>query len=192
MRLFIGLPVTPAFEEFAAGVKRDFTPTGADFKWSTAGNLHVTLHFLGEVPAERLDALKTLVTETAAGFDAFTLRSDRLGVFASLDNPRVLWLGFGEGADQVEAIAAALKERLRGRYHVEEKPFKAHLTLARILTKAKWTEARLKLFERTRPGAVEHLELPVDRVVLYLSEPDPQGSRYSVLLEAPLRAPRAA
>lgn len=92
-----------------------------------AANWHVTLAFLGDVPAEQRRAY-----EDAAGAVAgrpFDLELDRFGYF---HRPRVLWIGASQVPDALRALHADLNGSLAERgFEPERRPFTVHLTLAR-------------------------------------------------------------
>lgn len=105
-----------------------------DLGWAPPENLHLTLRFLGERPTSRLPALEAALDEAAAAHAPFDLASGGLGVFPDWRRPRVLFLQIVDAgslaalADTVGAVIAA---------HVpdepdDDRPFRAHLTLARI------------------------------------------------------------
>ena len=89
--------------------------------------IHLTLAFLGEVAPQRM-ASALSVAGSLAG-QAFDLELDRIGSF-----PRagVAWAGASRTPPALEALAAALANGLRcAGVELEERPFAAHVTLAR-------------------------------------------------------------
>jgi 2'-5' RNA ligase len=100
------------------------------------------------------------------------------GAFPNLRNPRVLWLGIGPGAEQMEAIAGGLesiceKQGMPG----EKKRFHPHLTIGRITQFGrKVIKIGELLQDRFGPEAFR-----VERLTLYESSLSPTGSTYTVL-----------
>lgn len=93
---------------------------------------HLTLQFLGDIPAERRDAVLAAATAAAASVDspAFDLVLDQAGGFA---NARVWWLGPGSAPDGLRALWDALAVELP-RLGVKPKAspgFSPHLTIVR-------------------------------------------------------------
>lgn len=92
--------------------------------------LHLTLHFLGDVEDEAHAALpKALAGVT---HDAFPIALRGTGVFPPRGRPTVLWAGVAESAALVElhaAIGAALESC---GLDVERRPYVPHVTLARL------------------------------------------------------------
>ncbi|MBW4935893.1 RNA 2',3'-cyclic phosphodiesterase [Marinobacter sp. F4206] len=151
----------------------------AGAKWQSAGQLHLTLLFLGNVDVETLPELSLALRELPLA--RFELEVRGVGCFGQPQTPRNLWAGVSpEGP--VTAVNATLKERLgRLGFHFEKRPFRPHITLARF---------------RKQRGSVtgllaEHSEdcfgrLPVDEIVLLESTQGGAGSVYTVVERFPL------
>lgn len=136
-------------------------------------NLHLTLAFVGNVEAAALACME----EAAADIEAppFSLRLDRLGSF-----PRagVLWLGCSETPEPLQTLAAALQAALEPcGYRPEQRPFAAHVTVARKYRRA------------LRPQFVPAVEWPVAAFTLVDSRLEPDGARYSAVRHFPLCGP---
>lgn len=137
-----------------------------DVRWQHRADLHMTLHFLGQVESGRLDALGEL--GAAVGMRPFSLTLDRIGHFP---RPQVLWAGLSNLPDELTALHARLGEGLRARgFATEERPFHPHVTLARkvrhcpegaALAPLPWAVDGLVLVE-SRGGEVPHYH-PIGR-----------------------------
>lgn len=124
-------------------------------------NLHMTLLFLGDLPADRVES----VIETAGQVrgEQCRLRLDRLGWFA---RARVVWLG-GEAPAALEGLVDAIEASLKEPgLHFDARPFRPHVTLYR------------NVLRRPRLPEVEPLDWPVDSFSLVESVP---GEPYRVL-----------
>ncbi len=90
-------------------------------------SIHLTLAFLGEIPAER--AADAEATAAAVRGESFVLRIDRLGWWK---HNRILWAGCDPMPPALESLAADLGRRLRDAgFALEARPFAAHVTLLR-------------------------------------------------------------
>jgi len=129
MRLFVALDIAASIRgriaQFMDGV-RGFAP---DARWVSAESLHITLKFIGEWPAERLDELKRAVAGVRGQPAEITFSGT--GFFPTPKSARVFWIGIQAGpelaslAGAVDAATSALGvER-------EKRAFAPHLTLAR-------------------------------------------------------------
>ena len=92
---------------------------------------HVTLAFLGEVPAMQVDDVCGCVREGVAGIASFATSLGALGSFGR-QTSAVLWQGFSSGRKEWDALAAGVRDALRaGGYDIDEKAFLPHVTLMR-------------------------------------------------------------
>jgi 2'-5' RNA ligase len=131
-------------------------------------NLHLTLAFLGHLPAARRDDAVAVAESIAAA--RFDLCLDRLGYWK---HNRILWAG-GESA-HLEALAGELASRLRtAGFLLESRPFAAHLTLLR--------DARCPAV----PQLPEPVGWPVREFVLAESTASPRGPVYRPVGRWPL------
>jgi RNA 2',3'-cyclic 3'-phosphodiesterase len=157
-------------------------------KWSPLDNLHVTLKFIGEWPAERAleieNALSTLVPRSR-----FEVEVRDLGWFPNERSPRVLWAGvhggpgLGQLARDTEEVLATLG------IPREDRTFAPHLTLARIKNAVPLNPLRAKVSE-LQPAAMGSFN--VSSFCLYRSDPGSQASIYRKLRIFNLESARAA
>lgn len=146
-------------------------------RWTRPENLHITLQFLAEVKSEDLPVLINKVREEV--FDAIAdsaLNFGGLHLFPTPYRPRVIVM------DVVPQERLALLSQIIGSsiknmgYEIDTRPFRAHLTLGRIkhahgVNLDFLTEIELPTFET----------LALTEIVLFRSEPQPEGSKYSAL-----------
>jgi 2'-5' RNA ligase len=160
-------------------------PLARDVAWIARDNVHLTLKFLGEVDAARLETLGDALARAVAPCPAFPLVVDGLGAFPSRSRPRVLWAGVGEGAGEATALAGRVDAALAPLgFPRETRPFSAHVTLGRVRT----PRADRGLAEALDRGSVFGRQ-PVERVSLMRSELSPRGARYTELAGCPLGRP---
>jgi 2'-5' RNA ligase len=108
-----------------------------------------------------------------------------IGAFPNLNRPRVVWVGLAEGEEAVSAVARAVNDALgRAGFGEPEKPFRPHLTLARVREGARGLEALQGAALPPPPQASL-----LDRICVMKSELHPAGARYTALTEARLRRP---
>jgi 2'-5' RNA ligase len=135
-RLFLGLKCSADATEYMAGLIEQLSAEGISFRsWTHPSDLHVTLHFLGDTPASRMQEIGVLAAEAAAATAPFALALTEAGTFGPPSAPRVLWCGLAEPAAPGGALAAlhaALGARLSASgFATEAKTFRAHVTIAR-------------------------------------------------------------
>ncbi len=134
-------------------------------------SLHLTLAFLGDLPAERAAAAEAAAADLAG--EAFPLRLDRLGYWR---HNRILWAGC-DLPPPLAALAAELAARLGAAgFTLEARPFAAHVSLLR--------NARCQ----TPPALDAPIDWPVGGFVLVESQLSRSGARYQVRRRWPLRS----
>jgi 2'-5' RNA ligase len=155
----------------------------AALRWIPAANRHLSLRFLGEIPAEL-----ALRSAEAVGLQwkpppAPSFEVERLLWLPHPDRPRVLAAVLRERAGYLRLIFGELQAILAGEgIAPETRPFLPHLTLARMSGTA--TEAERGALVREAGGGFPAF-LP-ERLVLYRSDLAPSGARYTPLREIPL------
>lgn len=182
MRLFIAAEVPEAIRD---AIERDVVVRLrgdlAGARWTRPEGRHLTLTFLGEVDDARVDAIGDAAAMVAARHAPFEAAFAELGGFPSLGRPRVLWLGLGAGAGPMAALAGDLDRALVPLgIPPEDRPFRAHLTLARI--------ARPRALDVPPSAPVPATPFSVEAAVLFRSQLHPKGARYTPLRRLPLGA----
>ena len=101
-------------------------------KWVERSNFHLTYAFLGDLSGSGVAQAVNSVDAALEECRAFTLSLGAFGAFPSRKNPRVLWLGLGEGIQPARDIAGKLAQALSARGLVFENRFEPHITLGRV------------------------------------------------------------
>ena len=105
--------------------------------WEQEAKLHITLKFLGETEAARLEALTAATERAAAHVSPFGLTIAGAGAFPAEHNPRVLWLGTADPTGLSRARhARAHPHRQRGRAPPRA-PARADRLRARLISGAR-------------------------------------------------------
>jgi 2'-5' RNA ligase len=173
MRLFVGLAVDEAVKEMLERLTLRLRAKDDGLRWSTPDQWHVTLVFLGELDDEARARLVRELREVRQ--PVLRLQMDRLGVF---ERSGILYAEVQVSAELLrlyEAVAAAVR---KAALEVEERPFRAHITLARARNK----DGR-KAIDRLRRSAEQQklsARWEVAEFLLYESQLSPGGSRYVV------------
>ncbi len=150
MRLFIAIRFSEEILDTLLRAQEQLRRLGARGNYSAPENLHLTLVFIGE--SSDVLTLRRVIDRAAGA--AFPLAVSGTGRFGDL------WWAGVEKNPALEALAARLREGCkRAGFRIDEKPFRAHVTLAR------------ELKSETPPRAdVPRTEMTVTRVSLMKSE----------------------
>jgi RNA 2',3'-cyclic 3'-phosphodiesterase len=135
-RLFVALEPPDAVRRrlaaLAAELRRAAGRAADGVRWVAPENVHLTLQFLGAVPAERVAAVEAAVAAAAAGARPLTLEVKGAGGYPNARRPRVIWLGLGGDDAPLVALVADLGRRLAPLgFPPEARPFSPHLTMGR-------------------------------------------------------------
>ena len=111
------------------------------------------------------------------------MKLGRLGVFPPTGLPRVLWIGIADGAESLGIVHRLLAERLGVADRGEDRPFHAHVTLARVRGRMASLGDVLREVDNSvgTPTRVDH-------ITLYESHLSPGGPRYEPLVRTRLDA----
>jgi 2'-5' RNA ligase len=135
LRLFIAIAVPPEVRQEigrAQGRLQRNAPRGA-VRWARPEQFHITLKFLGDVPAEQVAALEKSTADVCADFPALALSAHGIGFFPSPKNPRVIWAGASDGGGRLSELHRQLDEALRWLAPAERaEKFTGHITLGRF------------------------------------------------------------
>ena len=173
MRLFFAVEL-PA--QVRAVLGRLQSPSD-DYRWVDPSTMHITLAFLGEQPEDRLPQLEDIGAK-AARSQRGTLRLGQAGQFGTKRAPRVLWVDIAGDVEHLLELQSRLSDGLRASgFAVEEREFRAHITLARRRESARggapagW------------PPPVEHTAFALDKLTLMQSRLSPRGATYTPVFE---------
>jgi 2'-5' RNA ligase len=120
----------PACQNILAGSKRSPRPSA---RWARIEVAHITLKFIGEVPAETTELIKAALARIRLP-EPIEMKFRNVGFFPNNRRPRVLWAGIEAGAE-LGALAAAIETSLEPLGIArEQRVFSPHLTLARFET----------------------------------------------------------
>lgn len=98
-----------------------------DVRWTHRADLHMTLHFLGQIDVDLMDPLRRLGAELAGG--RFGLVLDEIGHWRK---PQILWAGPSSVPGELPELHARLGAGLNELgIATEDRTYKPHVTVAR-------------------------------------------------------------
>ncbi|TQK74491.1 2'-5' RNA ligase [Brevibacillus sp. AG162] len=181
MRLFIALDIPVEAAAYIADVQKRLKQDVTADRWQSLANLHLTLHFLGEVQESLVPAICEDMDIVSAIIQPFTLRVGNFGVFPNALHPRVLWLGLRGQLSPLEQLHLLLGRRfeLREGLSYDRKRYRPHITLARGPHRSGDELALLDWNERYL--AQEPPQWKARHFHLYRSELLPEGAVHTII-----------
>ncbi|MEA1996571.1 MAG: RNA 2',3'-cyclic phosphodiesterase [Gemmatimonadota bacterium] len=132
MRTFIAVELPEGLKDEISRLTGRLKEHLPGVRWSRPSNIHLTLRFLGEIDPGRLDKLSRAVEQAVSPLEPFEVEVAGIGSFGGRSRPRVIWLGL-ESSEQLAALAEAVERAVfESGFGRADKPFKPHLTLARV------------------------------------------------------------
>jgi RNA 2',3'-cyclic 3'-phosphodiesterase len=186
VRLFLAINLPPDVRREIVTATAPVRDAAPELSWVDETKLHLTLKFLGEQPPETADAVRAATVRVAEGNREVVMHLSKLGAFPNFRRSRVVWLGV-EPDPRLELLHHDVEvacETLG--FEVEGRPFRPHLTLARV--KERLTEERARALSRAARSVDYAADVVVRSIDLMQSERGTRGSSYSTIASAPLRS----
>ena len=189
IRSFIAIELSRGLKKELAGLRsRLQNPPRPWVKWIDPESIHITLKFLGDIPADRVEDIQAAMEEAACGITPFTLKAGGLGVFPNPRRAQVIWVGLIGETERLAALQQRLEKRLEAiGFPAETRPFSAHLTLGRLRQDALPPQRE----DIGRLAAATECclssEIAVEAICLMKSQLTPRGAIYSHLASIPLK-----
>ncbi len=199
-RLFIAVEL-PAellvkIEEWSNELKKKIKQqcgTDHELKWVKAGNIHITLKFLGETETVVIPELIKRLETVFADIPVFDLKTGCGGVFSADGDLKVIWLGLKTDRYskqrlldlhvQIENVCTGLG------FAPDRKTFRPHLTLAR----AKAAVPAQPVNDLMRNSSLPGINIiPVKKISLIKSTLRREGPEYNIIWRGDLKQPASA
>ena len=182
MRVFIAIDIDERIRKALGDLQKQFAGIAgikkSDVKWVRPEAIHLTLKFLGEIEDTKTAEVCNIVKDVAGQHEKFELDIESVGCFGG-KNASVLWVGTGNGSDNLCRLAEDLETQLALAGCPEEsREFSGHLTLCRIRNPQAGAKlsAKSEDFKDFKLGTIS-----ADSVSVYQSQLKPSGPIYTVL-----------
>jgi RNA 2',3'-cyclic 3'-phosphodiesterase len=170
-RLFVAVPLPVALEDVVRRAQ-DALPPSPSIRLLRPEQWHVTLAFIGEVDAAKAESARMVVEELPSHMGGEATMEQFL-MLPSAARARVVTLGLTDERGVFQTLFEAVMGGLEagGVMQREKRPFRPHLTIARLRT----------------PGAVrpryesERVRFAIESVCLFKSELRREGAVYTVV-----------
>lgn len=152
-----------------------------DIRWTRPQSFHLTLKFLGEISAQRVNQV-TEALRTLGPFEPFSVEVKGFGCFPDFRRPRVLWAGIS-APPELERLSTRVDDAMAIlAFPREARTLTPHLTLARLRTPR--LEPALQSLLASHAG--EGLgQFNVSEFFLFESKLSPRGAEYTRVARFP-------
>ena len=186
-RLFIALGLPAALRTALTHEQERLQAAGLHAAWVRPPGMHLTLHFLGDMPVTALERVEAACVQAATGVPPLRLRAAGLRCFPSARRPRVLVTNVQGDVQQLKRLHQRLARRL-GRLGVrlDSRPYRPHVTIGRFRRPLRGPP--LAVLQRALAAPpVSYGDFVADAVELFRSELRPGGAVYTSLTTAELQ-----
>jgi len=174
-RTFIAVKVDPGerITEVFDAMKEDLR--NESVRWVDIHKMHITLAFPGDTSEEMIREISVMLRELCGNSGKFDFSLSRLGVFKSLNDPKIIWAGI-ENSEKLTGLFKDIKAGLdKLEVPTEEREFKPHLTLGRI----KWIKDKQLLADLLKKYSdYKFQDVNVSEVIFYESILQQTGPLY--------------
>jgi 2'-5' RNA ligase len=184
--VFLGFKLTTEVIREIVAATVPLRECAPELAWVDEERLHLTLKFLGEQPAERVEEVQASLARVAGRHREPLLAIGGVGAFPNFRRARVVWLGVDQDPrlELLHHDAEVEFERLG--FEIEGRAFRPHLTLARV--RQPLAEDRVRLLRRAAKQIEYRSDFIVRSIDLMQSDLAAGGSRYRILASAALRS----
>jgi 2'-5' RNA ligase len=148
-------------------------------RWVRPEAIHLTLKFFGDISGDDIVTISRVMEDHVNGTGLLALDVKTLGVFPDMNRPRVIWLGISGDVERLIRLQKSMDKKLHEiGFAKEERPFRPHLTLARI-KEPKGLIGLAKIVENSDNYKAGHFD--AGGLTLFGSQLTPKGAIYTKL-----------
>ena len=134
MRLFFAIELAEPLRAALDHATAPLRVAEPGIAWVPPAKLHLTMKFLGEVPEQDAPRLVGVAEAVAARHQLFEMTIGGVGAFPNFRRARVVWIGVAP-EPRLELLHHDLEVACgEAGFEVEGRPFRPHITLARVRT----------------------------------------------------------
>jgi 2'-5' RNA ligase len=181
VRAFLAIPLPRELKSSIRDLQGSLRAKIPAVRWTSPENLHLTLHFFGDVTQETLEKIKVSVLSVKRCHRPLLVEVKGLGAFPNPRRPRIIWLGL-EPKDPLRRLHKDYQNVLqRIGVTTEVQDYTPHLTIGRLRQQKPDLTDLFKSVGHTLIG-----QLPIDKLVLFESRFFSGGTEHIPLLTVKL------
>jgi len=178
IRTFIAVVPSERICRNLGNVTKKLGVSGQAYRWVHEETLHLTIHFVGNLPDREIPEFCQAVGQNLRAFPPFEIEIKGIGAFPSSNEPRVIWAGVEKGEAELKQIHQSL-EPLLAHWGVnkDSNKFEPHLTLGRLQRGERWNDGVINSLQRlaSHPAG----SCMIDKVIIFSSFLDRGGPTHT-------------
>ena len=179
IRSFIAIELNEETRKKLSIIQSRIEKTETDLKLVNTANIHLTLHFLGNIDTSRIDILNESITVIVGKLPHFQIKPRGIGAFPNTKSPRIIWVGIAGDTTELMTIQERIGFELEKlNVAVEKRKFHPHLTIARVKSD-KNKHIMAKTLEEFSPPQFN--EISICEITFFKSILSPNCSTYKIL-----------
>src|SRR4051812_20892188 len=108
LRTFIAVEIPYEVKDQASRIIKQLRVADAQVKWVEPRHMHWTLKFLGEVDMLEVPKICAAVQRAVDPLPPFDIEVRGAGAFPDVYHPRTVWIGLGQGGEQMIELHDAI------------------------------------------------------------------------------------
>lgn len=157
-------------------------------RWVDPQGIHLTLKFLGDVTANRIEEINMAIDEATQQLSPFRLELQELGVFPNLNRVQVVWVGAKGELDKLAYLQKQIEFNMEQLgFPRENRAFTPHLTLGRVRNYAPPDDRKKIGLILSQTAFISTQIITVDTVNLIKSQLTSSGAIYTRLYISQLK-----
>ena len=185
MRTFVAIDLEPEIKKNISQFIKELDNHNPNIRWVKNQGMHLTLKFIGEVPENKAEDIRSILMGLSSEYEHFPLKLVGTGTFPPrIRNPRILWVGIEESHElmSVQKDIEFMLEKLS--ISREKRKYFPHLTLGRVKSNQNIMPV---LDEMSRNKNTNFGNMDVKKITLFKSTLKPTGAEYSPLANIELK-----
>ncbi len=175
IRTFLAIELSEAIRIEAHRFVQTIQSQFFEFRFINPKNWHLTLHFFGPVDLEKIEKLKSRLSEGLSAVKPFSISLEGLGVFPDSRKPRIFWIGVGEAISELSVLKMRIDQVLQKmNFEIESRHLHPHISIAR-------SKGQITSFSKPIPNFKGRVIDQVQSVTLFKSVLSSQGAQYTPL-----------
>ncbi|MDP8254025.1 MAG: RNA 2',3'-cyclic phosphodiesterase [Candidatus Kaelpia aquatica] len=179
LRTFIAIEIDDKTRTIISNIQNSFKKSKADIRLIAPDNIHITLIFIGNIEATKVDEIRKELQNLISSTKVFKILPKDIGCFPNTKNPKILWIGIKDGAEKLIELNKKIKLLLDGcKITTDDRDFHPHITIGRVKSSNNIDALKATLLNFSEQS---FQQIAVERISLIKSNLTPAGPQYKTI-----------